>query len=279
MASSYSAYRKDRYYHGSSKRKGNIYFMVSLTLLLITIAASGFLIHSQKKSHDSAVEAQEKKIEAFETELSWLRAINPYQGSYEKIEELAVKNNNLFPGWVTRVYPVPEHPNLMQLEQDVGTFVLNETKFSLASHKRYGITEQNKSMYLLNGLLPSMKKGRHQIAVKFTVSKHADIKNERGVRKMGSCYSKFYVNQKRVIDKRINLVGDDNGDALHIGEVNLELGVYPVSGMIYCDKKSDYNDDEIDISIMFREPSEQVLSASRYNVFHVYKPDRRVNSL
>lgn len=236
-------------------------------------------IMNTQKQHKVELLNKEEQIEAFETELSWLRAINPYHGDYQEIEELAVRNNNLFPGWVTRVYPVPDSPNQVMLNHDVGTFVLNETKFSLASHKRYGITEQNKSMYLLNGLLPSMKKGRHQIAIKFAVNNKADLKNNKGVRKIGSCYSKFFVNQKRVIDKRIRFMGGDVSNDLHIGEVSLDLGIYPVSGMIYCDKKSDFSDDEIDISIMFREPSEQVLSASRYNVYHVYKPDRNVNTL
>jgi hypothetical protein len=96
---------------------------------------------------------------------------------------------------------------------------------------------------------------------------------------MASCYSQLFVNQKRIIDKKINLFGYTGAGDMHTGEVNLVKGLYPISAKIYCDKDSEFFDRDMEVSIMFRDPSQQNFHDSRYNVFHIYKPNTQLASL
>lgn len=186
---------------------------------------------------------------------------------------------NLYPGWITRVYPIPESIDKAIYLNDVGTFILNESKFSMASHQQHGITQQQKSMYILNALLPSKIEGRHQIGIKLELNEDTAKKNNKGMSKITSCYSQLFVNQKRIIDKKINLVGAYGSGNLHTGEVNLVKGLYPISARIYCDKNSDFTDRDMEVSIMFRNPSQQSFQDSRFHVFHIYKPNMQLASL
>lgn len=279
MSSLSSSYRKDRYITKSAARKGKLYLYITLALLTMALFASGFFILSLKATHDKKIASKELKLSEINEELSWLRTINPYKGDYRQLEQKVLKNNSLFPGWITRVYPAPDSIDGAVTLNDVGTFVLNETRFSLTSHHRYGINEPKKSMYLLSGLLPNKVKGRHQVGIKIDLAQSSSGRTEKGVSRIGSCYSRFFINKKRVIDTRINFMGNTKSNGIHTGEVTLDKGIYPVSAMIFCDQDSDFNDDEIEISILFRNPTQNSFTENRHRIFHIYQPAPKLTSL
>lgn len=279
MSSLSSSYRKDRYITNTAARKGKWYLYITLAALFMCLLACGFYIISQKAEHEKTIMQKEQTLVKFQEELAWLRTINPYKGDYRQLEQKALQHNNLFPGWITRVYPAPDSIDTASTLNDVGTFVLNETRFSLTSHHRYGIAEPRKSMYLLSGLLPNKVKGRHQVGIKINIAKDTEQRNAKGMSRIGSCYSRFFINQKRVIDTRISFLGNSASNGIHTGEVTLDKGIYPVSAMIFCDQDSDFNDDEIEISILFRNPTQNALTENRHRVFHIYQPAPKLTSL
>jgi hypothetical protein len=156
---------------------------------------------------------------------------------------------------------------------DLGSFVMNETRFSLSSHKRYGIPQPSKSMYRLNGLFPSYKSGRLQVGVEFYLANNNNEQEKDNMSKICSCYARIDINNKRVIDKKLHMVTRYDNETVLTGEVELEKGVFPISALLYCDEKSDFSGDEVQVSISFRNPGQHSLSTNRYSIFHIYKPE------
>ena len=274
-----SSYRRDRYLDRTSEKKSKRYVVLTFMSIFLITMLSGGIVYIKQKQFAAELEGKKLLIEKYTDELAWLRTINPIKGDYIDLKNTVVKTSSLYPGWVTRVYPIPESVDSLLYSNDVGTFILNESKFSMASHQHHGITQQNKSMYILNALLPSRVDGRHQVGIKLELNEETDRKNSKGMTKMASCYSQLFVNQKRIINKKINMFGGYSTGSLHTGEVNLQKGLYPISAKIYCDKNSDFTDRDLEVSIMFRNPEQQSFQDSRFNVFHIYNPNMQLASL
>ena len=153
---------------GTSARKETyVRFAITATMFLLCFGVIS-VQWSKGQQLKESVKKQIILVEKYEQELGILRTLNPYHVEANEILANAVENVDLFPGWVARVYPVPPKAAKANLMNDVGSFVMNETRFSLSSHKRYGIPQPNKSMYRLNGLFPSYKKGRLQVCLLYT---------------------------------------------------------------------------------------------------------------
>lgn len=267
------AYRRERYMSGkSSTTEGWLRVVVTIIVILICIGVIFFQWQNSSKLQDAMLN-QEILVGKFEQELAILRTLNPYHVESNEIIATAVENVDLFPGWVARVYPIPEGSNNIRLMNDLGSFVMNETRFSLSSHKSYGIPQPSKSMYRLNGLFPSYKKGRLQVGVEFYVADKDNENSANDTNKVCSCYARIEINNKRVIDKRIRMYTRYEEEAVLTGEVELSKGVFPISAMLYCDEKSDFSGEDVQVSISFRNPGQHSLSASRYSIFHIYKPE------
>lgn len=271
MSNSYTSYRKDRYHYHTARKKGNKYFVTSLLIIAtVLLCATIYLGLGKEKVVRINIE-QKVEIAKMESELAVLRTINPYKVATHEVIQKAVAKVDLFPGWVTRVYPVPESIETTNLVSDMGTFVMNETTFSLASHQRYGIKQPSKSMYRLSGLMPSYIKGRHQIGLQLSVS-DKNTKEKEGAR-MGSCYTQVIVNHKRVIDRKLHLIGNYDPERVITGEVELDKGLFPISALIYCDQSNHFETDDVNFSITFRDPAQHSLVSSRDAVFHIYSPE------
>lgn len=275
---SYS-YHRERSYSSrsgsrSSSRRRFKESLIIITIVLAIIIALMFvclkLWQGKNELQNSLVE-KSVIVKTYEQELSILRTLNPYHvGSSEVLQE-AVNNIDLFPGWITRVYPLPENHEKAMYMMDLGSFVMNETRFSLSSHQRYGIPKPNKSMYRMNGLMPSHVKGRHQIGIEFYINdrKLVVAKDKSGI---GSCYARVDVNQKRVIDKHLRIFTRYNTEQMLTGEVELNKGLFPISAVFYCDKRSDFNGADVEVAISFRQPNQSSLSVERNSIFHIYNP-------
>ncbi|WP_286263028.1 hypothetical protein [Thalassotalea atypica] len=272
-------YRREKY---TRSRHSTKYAWLKWGLALTLLACcSAFSVHQLIKADKlSGVNKQKSAmIKQYEEELSILRTLNPYHVGSNEILAKAVENIDLFPGWITRVYPVPDGNKIDLSASDLGSFVLNETRFSLLSHRRYGIAQPSVSMYRLNGLFPSRTNGRLQVGVEFFLTSNSEALMEEKMSQIASCYARIDINQKRVIDKRLHLVTKYSHEQVIIGEVELNKGLFPISAMIYCDEKSDFNGEEVEVSISFRNSGQYNLSTSRNSIFHIYKPQNSIAKL
>jgi hypothetical protein len=266
-----ASYRKDRYLHGSAVKKGRIYLGLAFIILVLLIITAMISLNKMEQLN-AKINFNNTTIDLYEQELSVLRTINPYQGKSNELVQTAINNSDIFPGWVTRVYPLPKSKDKLNQQSDFGSFVMNGTQFTLASHRSYGIEQPTKSMYRLSGLLPSLIKGRHQIGVEFNFASSREEQSKNNMTKIGSCFAQIVVNHKRVIDKRVSMASRFETTRVVTGEVELGRGLFPIDAVIYCDEKSDFNDKDVQISFSFRNPTQQRLTSSSNAIFHIYRP-------
>lgn len=269
-----SSYRKYRY-SSSSKRKASslkegFFKIISMVLIVAALGAISVLLWKKSTALESQLNNKVSLLTQANEELSILRTLNPYHVGSNEVLKQAVINTDLFPGWITRVYPLPENKEKAAYMSDVGSFVLNETRFSMSSHKSYGISRPAKSMYRLSGLFPSRKKGRLQVGIEFYLKNTQNDNNSMS--KICSCYARLEMNNKRVIDRKLNLISRYETEQVITGEIELQKGLYPINAMIYCDERSDYNGEDVEVSISFRNPEQHSLTTSRYSIFHIYSP-------
>ena len=275
---SYS-YHRERGYSSRSSNRSSSRRRFKQGLLIITVLLAGIVgliflsltLWQGKSDLHKALMEKSVVVNTYEQELSILRTLNPYHVGSSQVLQEAVNNIDLFPGWITRVYPLPDSHEKAMYMMDLGSFVMNETRFSLSSHQRYGIPKPNKSMYRMNGLMPSQRKGRHQIGVEFYINdrKLVVAKDKAGI---GSCYARVDINQKRVIEKHLRIFSRYNTEQMLTGEVELNKGLFPISAVFYCDKKSDFNGADVEVAISFRQPNQSSLSVERNSIFHIYNP-------
>lgn len=268
-----ATYRKDRYTRGSSHKKEStlkVFLLFGFCLLLL---AALFWQMSQSQLLNDSLTQKQKLVLKMKEELSILRTFNPYGVANQDIIQEAAISADIFPGWVTRVYPLPKEPSDIMLLTDIGAFILNETQFTLSSHKRYGIKRPNKGMYRLSGIFPSSQRGRLQIGVELAVVKDNSVKKAVSAN-ICSCYVRIDLNNKRVIDQRINMMTNFETERVVTGTVELSKGLYPISALIYCDEKSDFHGDDVKVSFAFRNTSQASLVTHRNAVFHIYQPQQ-----
>lgn len=265
-------YRKERYKRKASLKESIIKFVVILVFIVVSTGVSLQLWYKTTLLQDDLRE-QKVVINAQLNELEILRTLNPYHVESNEVLAKAVENADLYPGWITRVYPVPDRKEQIFHANDIGSFVMNETRFTLSSHKRYGIADSDSSMYRLNGLFPSHKPGRLQVAVAFYLKGTKTQSKSDSMSQIGSCYARIDINRKRVIDHQLHVVTKYEQKQIFTGNVDLEMGLYPISAIFYCDKKSDFSGDDVEVAISFRNPRQQSLTTSRHSIFHIYKPD------
>ncbi|QOL25429.1 hypothetical protein LP316_14190 [Thalassotalea sp. LPB0316] len=265
-------YRKERYRKTASFKESIIKTVLALVFVSASVATSFHLWNKTTSLKDNLVE-QKRLVQSQQNELDILRTLNPYHVESNEVLAKAVENADLYPGWITRVYPLPDKKEQIFYATDIGSFVMNETRFSLSSHERYGITEADSSMYRLNGLFPSHQPGRLQVAVAFYLKGAPENTKVDVMSQIGSCYARIDINRKRVIDHKLHVVTKYEQKQILTGNVDLDMGLYPISAVFYCDKNSDFKGDNVEVAISFRNPRQQSLTTSRYSIFHIYKPD------
>lgn len=274
-----SNYRRERYSRRTTSFTDSL---IRVTLIIIfTVVVGGIAVLQWKKASSLSSSLHDKNVLLAQAkdELAILRTLNPYHVGSNEVLAQAVNKADLFPGWITRVYPLPKSIDQAAFGNDVGSFVMNETRFSLSSHKSYGIAQPSKSMYRLNGLFPNRKKGRLQVGVEFYVKNQTINKKSETMAKISSCYARIDMNNKRVIDKKIHLIPRYESEQVLTGTLELNKGIFPISAMLYCDRKSELNGSDIEVSISFRTPEQYNLTTSRYDIFHIYNPKNIIAQL
>ena len=246
-----------------------LYAVSAIALLLL-----GLVVFQQQKlgSVKSALQSKKNEVELQKEELDVLRAINPYQYAFEQVIPRAVNDGNIFPGWVTRVFPAPRVPGQALTMMDMGAFILDQKKFNLAVHRSYGLETTQNVLYKMNGLLPSKKPGRYQIGIEFSYDNSLSGQDIPST-KIYSCFARLDVNTKRVIDTNVRFQANRSFEKLITGDISVVVGVHPISASIYCDGDGRIDTRSVQVSMRFREPGQVFLQQNGHAVFHIYKPN------
>lgn len=268
------------YRYGKGQRRSHEgrlqWYSVTIALLLVTVLVLSAVLWMQTSSHRSKshkLSALELVLDAQEQELSVLRTINPYQYKYEQILSSKEVTRDMLPGWITRVYPAPNSLAELGSMMDMGAFILDQSKFTLASHESYGVESPVNPLYRLNGVLPSASAGRYQIGMRFAFTgtqSHADTM----LSKYASCFTQIVVNNERIVEQRIRLNAGAHNNELITADVVVSKGLHPISVVLYCDSDSFYSGDDVQISMSFREPGAPTFTDSAHSVFHLYQRSR-----
>ncbi|MCO7223930.1 hypothetical protein [Pleionea sp. CnH1-48] len=263
--------------HSSSSKTQSLIATVSLAGLAFIVLLVLFYKQSWSNAQlQSKIVELEKEKRIANQELDILRTLSPYPIDTNQSVAESLKDMTLAPGWVARVYPVPNHLDELNNKLDMGSFVLDERQFTLTSHKQYGVKHLGSALYRLNALFPTLSRGRHQIGVQIGLSE-AFLNNYSSSLLDVTCYIKVSIDQNQLIDKRIKLANEK--EVILTGELHLEPGTHPISSIFYCDKHSDANGEDIIISLSFRNPGEHSLSNHRNSVYHIYKNQFSINGI
>lgn len=268
-------YRQSKSERREKKRQLQLYGIVSMVLAASLIVVVGYLYLqiSVRNSQHAELENLGQVVAAQKEELAVLRIINPYQYKYAQILSSNEAKQDMLPGWVTRVYPAPEKIGELEGTMDMGAFILDQSKFTLASHESYGLESPDNALYRLNGVLPSETSGRFQIGMHFLFSA-SSLRGESAISKHASCFARLDVNNKRVIERKIRFnVGRKNNELI-TGDVMVEKGIHPISVLLYCDEDSYFLGQDVQISMSFREPGSQSFKKSSESIFHLYQRSR-----
>ena len=268
-------YRYSENSSGRSRRKAKWFRHLCVALTVALVATAGFALQKSKAHKENAKAFADAidKIKILEDELVVLRAINPYQFNNSQMLEQAAAEGDLLPGWVTRVYTAPKKIEQLSSMLDLGAFVLDQTKFHLATHLSYGLETPENALYRMNGLVPSESAGRYQIGLLFSFDL-ANMKESAKLTKQASCFARIDVNNKRVIERKIRFVPGKGDSQLFTGSVAVDKGIHPISAIFYCDDKSYFLGENVAVSITFRAPGELAFKKSADSVFHVYRTRR-----
>ena len=269
-------YYNDSRGYKRSKRSSVNWISVSLVIMVFVTAGLLGVTLKQWKNQNHQVEEKEELealVSAQEKELMVLRGINPYQYKYSQILTSNDTTRDMLPGWVTRVYTAPDNLSELGTKMDMGAFILDQSTFTLASHKSYGVESPVNPLYRLNGVLPSGNAGRFQIGVRFTFADTL-AGSEPVYSHYVSCYARLDVNNKRVIERRIKFNISKKNNELVTGDVMVEQGIHPISAILYCDDDSTVSGQDVQISMTFREPGAHSFRKSGDSVFHLYKRSR-----
>lgn len=269
------------YYAGlKRKRKSSMSSNVSVRvacgiMAMLTLASAGwsFKSHSDVNKLQQEI-AQASKVGAQkDIELSVLRAINPFQYKYSQLLESTASSQDLMPGWVVRIYKTPNKLSDLSSMMDMGAFILDESKFTLASHENYGLESPGNVLYRLNGLIPSSLSGRFQVGVRLSFGDE-NLRNVGLPNQQSSCFARVDVNNKRVIESKVRHMYGSKEDALLTGNVVVNKGVHPITALLYCEDDSKFTGKDVQISLTFRDPGSNSFKTSAESVFHVYKHAR-----
>lgn len=251
---------------------------IAASLLICFLIVTTYINWKKVDNLSEAVGSNLDIISNYEQELAILRTFNPHRSEVNDLIDLAVQNDDILPGWIARVYHLPSSITSINEKNDLGSFVMNGAQFNLGSHKMHGIQQPSKSMYRLNGLLPTQFPGRHQLGVEFNfLYDDNDVRNN--VKKVGLCFVQVHIQNNIVINERVVMSSRTETSKLVTGELELGRGVFPIDAVIYCDEKSDFYSRNVEVSFSFRNPHQHRLTKNNDVVHYIHQPQANESSL
>jgi hypothetical protein len=259
-------------YYDRRKPKNNLNYKPYLFgALLIILLLIFFIIFQKIKliNKDNDYQSITKSMSILRQENAIFRTINPIKSSVPEIIKQAAVKKTLVPGWVTRVYSNNMKNNELSASMDLGSFVMNETNFSLTTHKNYGIENLNNPLYQMNGLYASNEAGMHQISINSQlISEKSEDRYPIPI--VSDCKVTIRINNKTIINHLIKLSSNSVTKRVITGQIELKQGVFPISSKIYCDKTPSVKESSNTFNINFRGPSQFSLSNRGLSVYHVF---------
>lgn len=157
----------------------------------------------------------------------------------------------------------------LSASMDLGSFIMNGTSFTLTNHKNYGIETPEQALYQMSGLYTSNVRGKHQIAVKGKLLlPNSLVQYEKNY--TAKCKVSVFINNKTIINSKIELTSKYNPTQIIVGEIELEKGIFPISNKIYCDKTDGINGSNTLFSINFRNPEQFSFHNNGLSIYHIY---------
>ncbi len=260
--------------YGENQSNGFIKVVLFIVSLIASVTAFSALYFSKQTDElKTQVKDKQRLIAIKEAELSVLRALNPFDFEYQQIIESHKVLKDMMPGWVARIYQTPARIEDIDYIMDIGSFLIDESKFTLSAHENYGIDSLPNALYRLNGLLPTTMPGRYQIGVEFDFSMPSSNVHP-GVGKGVFCFTSVSVNDQNAIEARVKFRPGQKETKLLTGDLNVSQGIHPISVLLYCENNEQLDSDRIKVSLIFREPGSSSFRSSSESVFHIYKQSR-----
>jgi hypothetical protein len=202
-------------------------FISVLTSIILTVVIVAIVFNTRGASSNAEVIV---KLQEFEWRLGNFQNIRAPTGTANYTQSVNSRPANLRPGWLAQVYPTPRGEIQDLTGPDLGTFILDETKFHLQIHDGHAIAQPNAAAYRLKAFYVAEKGGRHEFSF--------DLKYLcAGAMKSGSpanCKIRLYIDNRKVIDQVSKLLPPNYSEVLLTGRIQLEPGIYVVEAEIAC---------------------------------------------
>lgn len=255
----------------------NRYLKLLVLVVLIFFLTIIFVQQIKLSNSFEQVNRVTKSLALLEQENTIFRAITPVQSSLPEIITKAVDNKLLVPGWVTRIYSASTGADDSSESMDLGSFIMNETRFTLANHKSHGIETPSRALYRMNGLYVSNAAGKHQVAVNSQLFPQQWKDNREGYVAL-ECFIHISINNENVIHRTIKLSSDRNDKKVVTGQIKLKKGIFPISSKFYCEEGNYFENKEPLFSINFRSPENFSFSNNGLHVYHIYNVNDKLDA-
>ena len=174
--------------------------------------------------------------------------------------------NRIRPGWIARVYDANGGERGRFAKHDMGVFVLDETRFHLATHRYHDIDSPETASYKLNELFRVIDGGLHQgrLGVSFSGPVNGNAPRCRiSLRVGGEVLFEESLAFRQIGRERFRLVGEGRYDP----------GLYPPQACVVCEyvpsAKEPASGQHIELSWTHRAPGEQAFRARRDGFVHL----------
>ena len=243
------------------------------TSVLAFAVAVAFLMNTGRMTDEigggqqlQAIEQRLRNIE--DRQAVTVLAASPYRGigtnPYRGIGSGIGKQNQLQPGWLAQVFPPPRGGAQLPTGPDLGTFILDETKFHLQIHDGHAIAQPNAAAYRLKAFYVAEKSGRREFSF--------DLKYLcAGAMKTGApanCTVRLKIDNRTLIDQRTRLLPPNFNEALLAGRIHLEPGIYVAEAEIACDIGAKSKGRDMFVLIRTRPPGAASFSQRRDAFLH-----------
>jgi hypothetical protein len=182
--------------------------------------------------------------------------------------QLSRSDPRLRPGWVVRVYPPPKGDDLQTPIRDVGTFVMNESRFTLLQHENHEINQPSLAAYVMNALLAADFDGVYQVGIKAEYKPPRDSQR-RMTRAIPRCKVIMKVGAVMVINELITFREPNELETLITGTSHVQRGLHPVEMQLFCPLDSGVEGDQITFRMRARAPGRPTLGPDPNAFLHL----------
>ncbi|TAA45874.1 hypothetical protein [Corallincola spongiicola] len=255
-------------------------YVVSLSVIsLVLVFLGGTWACMRYQQVKKQVNQLNTNFQQLQGEVDVLRTLEPGARS-DNLFSHAASSMRLQPGWVVRVHKSPDFRKAVPelVGSDLGSFVMDESRFHLARHRYNQIERPPVGAYQMNGVYPSLHKGRHQFVLSFNVNR-LSMQRSNEPKVATRCFASLRVNGRELFSDSVNLYQGFRDEALLNGEISLEKGMHPIAAVIFCDISASLRGEDVEVVFKSRAPGDATAQINRNSVFHVARPQHELARL